>query len=410
MEPEIQEQTSFRLKDCKEITIDNKDVRRIKILNDVVWEKNKQTETNITASGSFLAGEYVALDIEVINPHSNDIINGTAIIERDDGNGYKTVTNITIENNKGIFYTKEECTNLESTQKIKYKVTFNQVDVYLESHKEIEITIKRKTPKLQQYGETAIFPGWKIGAKLDYNGQALSNKTILFGNGDTRNTNSNGIVSITNTSNTPFSMTYSFQGDTIYNPQTVEQQYTIRELSSKTLTHRISQKSSAIAEPYQRWYFYNDYIACGKKMSYAKSKYTISAMGGDYKTPQILYVDFTIDNDINVEQTSITYTVEHIQGLTYATNYCTNVYFPYIDFYLDNNISSKKRYTPEHDWFCGYECTRTKKMYPVASWNNSGQRITIEYAANDGPEEGYIEISNIKVTIKYKSKQTTNFG
>ena len=36
------EPSNFRLKDGRTITIDNKDVQRIRILNDIVWEKTKE--------------------------------------------------------------------------------------------------------------------------------------------------------------------------------------------------------------------------------------------------------------------------------------------------------------------------------------------------------------------------------
>ena len=41
------EPSNFRLKDGRTITIDNKDVQRIRILNDIVWEKTKATSLSI---------------------------------------------------------------------------------------------------------------------------------------------------------------------------------------------------------------------------------------------------------------------------------------------------------------------------------------------------------------------------
>ena len=68
--------TNFRLKDCKEIKIrtvsptdklpvslnDTDNVERIKILNDIVWERSKNTITQLTASSdNVLYGNFFTL-------------------------------------------------------------------------------------------------------------------------------------------------------------------------------------------------------------------------------------------------------------------------------------------------------------------------------------------------------------
>ena len=80
--------TFFRLKDGTDITIEGKDVQRICILNDVVWEKTRGTTLNVTSSPSLitkgknftltatltenLKGKQIEGDITIKEYHIND--------------------------------------------------------------------------------------------------------------------------------------------------------------------------------------------------------------------------------------------------------------------------------------------------------------------------------------------------
>ena len=67
-----------RLKDGTSITIDGKDVERIRILNDIVWEKARATTLTLQAPESIVVKQTFTLKAYLVDNHG-EVVNGNII-------------------------------------------------------------------------------------------------------------------------------------------------------------------------------------------------------------------------------------------------------------------------------------------------------------------------------------------
>ena len=178
--------TNFRLKDCKEIKIrtvsptdklpvslnDTDNVERIKILNDIVWERSKNTITQLTASSdNVLYGNSFTLTTSTSlekSGNTSTIVDGiikfyknnTLIDTKSTSNGTAQLTVIGDEVGTNI-----------------YKAIFTK-EKYNNSSASVSVTVGKKVPTLSNIGTSTIYKTWYMGIKLTDNGKALSGKTI----------------------------------------------------------------------------------------------------------------------------------------------------------------------------------------------------------------------------------------
>ena len=86
-----QNQNNLRLKCGKTITIDGKDVQRIRILNDIVWEKTKPTTLILTGTPkSVTIGKTFNL-VATLTDSYGEGINGDIIFSGNGISGTKTI-------------------------------------------------------------------------------------------------------------------------------------------------------------------------------------------------------------------------------------------------------------------------------------------------------------------------------
>ena len=175
------------LKDADTIFIEGKDVERIKILNDVVWEKIKATTLTLhssTSSTSFVNS--FTLTASLTETKTGMPVDGN--IEFYDGN-----TKIGISTTLNGTATLTTSSNNISTHN--YKAKYVGTKKHKPSNSSmVAVAIQKDTPKLSVLGTTTnIYNGWDIGVKLvDSKGNPISNRTISFSSGGTSKTTSNG--------------------------------------------------------------------------------------------------------------------------------------------------------------------------------------------------------------------------
>ena len=390
------------LKDADTIFIEGKDVERIKILNDVVWEKIKATTLTLhssTSSTSFVNS--FTLTASLTETKTGMPVDGN--IEFYDGNtkiGISTTLNgtatlTTSSNNIGTHNYKAKYVGTK-----KHKPSNSSM---------VAVAIQKDTPKLSVLGTTTnIYNGWDIGVKLvDSKGNPISNRTINFSSGGTSKTTSNGkaIKSISGrTVNSTMNVTFSFAGDNYYNAKSLQKAYKILQYKSQassitnlssvsggpSSTSCSSCENTNNTQPYQKWDSINKNgeSRCGRRDCYC---YMIGTASGTWKRPAPLIATFTKISG-TIQKITCSYSDKYDKGFH-------NGGYPSIKApILTSNTygSSKTSGNPNKASYSGHsvEWTGAKTMSSVPT-------IKFSYPANTAGETGIIYIKNIKLTVYY---------
>ena len=148
--------------------IDGKDVQRIRILNDIVWEKTKPTSLTLSSSpSSVISGKTFNLTA-IVTDSSGKTINGNVKFTGSGISGTKTISTV-----NGI----AKLSNISTTHlgDNTYQAVFEKTDIYLGSSSTTKVTVKKETPILTVHGDKTVYDTWKIGVKMT----ASDGKTIL---------------------------------------------------------------------------------------------------------------------------------------------------------------------------------------------------------------------------------------
>lgn len=421
--------TNFRLKDCQEIKIrtvsstdelpifldDADDVERIRILNDIVWEKNKNTVTRLTtSSNNVLYGNSFTLTTSTSleqNRNTSTIVDGTIKF-------YKDNTLIATKSTSNGTAQLTITGNQVGTST--YKAIFNK-EKYNDSSASVNVQVSKKVPTLSNVGASTVYKTWYIGIKLTDNGKALSGKTIkITVNGVTYNkkTDSNGIAKLKNNLNAKtYKVTYVFDGDNTYNSVSTSRTYTMKDYKTTTLS--VSSVSGASAsdksKPNQRWekisnteyHCYKNGLKC-----YATTN-AIATASGTYKNPAPLIITFNRGSVSTIYEANLTFTSNQTKGCTGSTGGALFTTGPTVGLDVGSGYDNKtgKAFT-KWNYYKSYYASKGP-INESLTWSYNGKqvnnslKIKIDYPANSGVEEGYLTIKNLKLTVSYIPAQGT---
>lgn len=419
--------TNFRLKDCKEIKIrtvsptdklpvslnDTDNVERIKILNDIVWERSKNTITQLTASSdNVLYGNSFTLTTSTSlekSGNTSTIVDGiikfyknnTLIDTKSTSNGTAQLTVIGDEVGTNI-----------------YKAIFTK-EKYNNSSASVSVTVGKKVPTLSNIGTSTIYKTWYMGIKLTDNGKALSGKTIkITVNGVTYNktTDNNGIARLKNNLNEGiYDVTYVFDGDDTYDSVSTTRKYTMKDYQTTTLS--VSSVNGASdsdkSAPNQRWQqISNTEYHCYKNgLKCHATTDAISSASGTYKKPAPLIITFNNNNISTIYEANLSFTSNQTKGCTGASGGALFDVGPTIGLDVGTGYDNKigKAFT-KWNYYKSYYASKGP-INESMTWSYDGKQINnslkikIDYPANSGVEEGFLTIKNLKLTVSYRPTQ-----
>lgn len=425
------------LKDAINISVEDNDVERIWMFNEIVWEKSRPTTLTLkssTSATSFLNSYTLTATLKDSN---NQPLIGKIEFYEAPKNFSGSINDIFVNENK----IGESETSIEngqananltlSSKDIRthtYYARFNGDQKHKPSKTEIpaSINVQKDKPQITKLGKfTNIYNSWDIGAKLtNSKGKILKNKTIYFINGtnddwgdDDTDKNGKAIIPVSgkNTDRT-YTITMKFNGDDFYKSVSIKQKYTIS--ASKATPSNITKLTNIRAgdsnnncqtieggscnnanntEPYQTWR--NDanknsttlnptgVSICGHQDCYCR---VIGTSSGTWKRPAPLTATFT---KINGYIEKITCTYEDKYGKGWSTGGYPSIGAPS----LESNTYNKSK-----------SSTAAKTSYTkhTVTWEgrktmSSAPTITINYPANTSGETGVMYIKNIKLTVYY---------
>lgn len=427
--------SNFRLKDARTIIIgtnlnndgtdiiNGKDVQRIRILNDIVWEKTKPTSLTLSSTpSSVISGKTFNLTA-IVTDSTGKGINGNINFTGNGISGTKTVKAV-----NGV----AKLSNISTTNigQNTYKATFEKTDIYLGSSDTTKVTVSKETPILTVYGDKTVYNTWKIGVKMTASDgkTVLKNKTItLTINGKNFNatTNKNGIASYkidtskTGTGTKTAKYTFDGSSDTKYNSKNISQKYTINTSKDTTLSYNnCSLGSQSSSNGTQSWIKNNNTsFQCRKTgQTCYQNIVTIGTASGTYKKPDLLKIYFNKGSISIITAATLTFSS---QSLAQACN------GSYLGGWFDGAPSVKlstdgSKYT-QGSGAKGFS-KKTSGGYSYSSHDVLNQKITwgqktvsanpiiaIQYPKNSGYEEACIKLTSISLKVSYIPTQSTKF-
>lgn len=435
-------QTNFRLKDGKEIKIstdtntNERDVQRISILNNIVWEKTKSTTLRLSTSPSTVnPGQTFTLTATIVDS-SKTTINGNITFQGSGINGTKTVAT---EN--GIATLNNISTTNIGTNT--YTATFASNDYYTGSTATTTVKVNKETPVLTKVGETTVYDTWTIGVKLTKSDKktVLSNRTISCTiNGKTykSKTNEKGIAPFTiHTSiigtGEEKTVKYMYRTNSEINPGdkdkyngvTFSHKYTIKDGKSKTLTiHDVNLGKQTDTQ--QKWKTISGGYQCldtGVNCSYSSDRLrTIATSSGVRKGIAWLQITFRKDGITKIKNATCTFTAQSLSeacvGSTIGGCFPNP---PDVKLNVGSGFKDGKGAEPfDLVKYSGDIYYSSHKPTPQdIKWNNSyavtdNPTVAIRYktgnASHKSYEEGCIRITNVSLAVSYIPKQTTSFS
>ena len=418
----------MRLKDGKNILIAEKEVQRIRILNDVVWEKNKPVTLTLKASSPAVnSGQNFNL---IATLKSNDVpINGNIIFS---GKGIDNNKIVSVEN--GIAILNNISTTSIGTHT--YTATFKKTDTYLASSKTVDVTVKKETPILTVHGETTTYDTWKVGVLLTRSDgkTPLKNREILLTIPNDRTysltTNSKGIAThIINTKNTGTgkkTFTYRYIANNshnkndknIYNSKEITPSYKINPYLSKTLS--IAKKSNGdpaisygTSSNAQQWKHISDGFQCRELHQTCNSGNTIASSSGTKKSADTLKIVYAKKNIDRIKKATLKFSATSLANACNGSTMGGHFNAPIVQLSTDGSKFSsgdgaKKFPTGKES---GYTYSKHDSLSQTIVWGekdvSSNITISIDYGRNMNVEEACLRIKNISLSVSYIPEQTT---
>lgn len=432
------------LKDCTDIKIDNKSVERIRMFNEIVWEKVQATKTTLAISPSVKEGNYYTVTknntftliatVELLK--NNSTIQEGTIIFSDGSKEYIRE----IKNGKAEL----SLTAIHPETKT-YTATFQQTKRYKESTSNIEVQIKKDKPILQIWGETKVYDGWKVGVKMTASDGVtpLSNKSFNIcangirygewrGDDNEKITNDKGIVSLsinTLVVNRNYDVYFEFPGDEEYEDVHITQTYFVKPQETVELAivgydpgYKDSEKH------YQKWDRNGNTFSCYKKNQICyQSSDTIGTYSGTYNHPSPLKVYFSPVTIKNVTKMTLKFNSNQQPGCNGSYGGALFNDPPAIRLSLDGvnfpppNTDAVAIAFPKREYYNGYFAS-TGPISQHLEWDYttaSSQGILVYtnqvsvvfyYPQSHGVEEGFLTLYDMKLIVSYFPPQETNFG
>lgn len=427
--------TNFVLKDGETITVNNDDVRRIRMFNDIVWEKRRQTSITIDVSPkTIMYGDTYILQATVQkcvrmcqkSPENGGVWELAKNVPVDffyDITSDKKITATT--NNNGV----AQCVlTADEVGEKRYKAVYNQNDIYDASEASKTITIEPKATKIFVFNKenndtVTIYKGQYAGIKLlDINNKALSGQTITITVNEknyTRTTDDNGVAKIPiNLNEGEYPITYCYNGNENYAPITITETYIVNNLKYYELTNRdpsniIGVSDTDQTDVYQRWEKRtNQQYYCYKFVEEYNTGNTINPVGRPRHRPHQLRISFKPSEDVD----TISYV--HLHFHTYmgvAVGSDTTYYYaehivgqPNINLYIgdirietetgsDAYLARTGGYAADDDFIWNYNSP--KHIDDTIS-------IEFDYPSSMSNREGFLAIENISFIIGHSPKQT----
>lgn len=432
---------NFRLKDGREILIgtniatNGRDVQRIKILNDIVWEKTKPTTIRLSASPSTVnSGQNFTLTATVVDSTGAGI-NGNVTFQGSGISGTKTV----VAKNGIATLNNISTTNIGINT---YTATFPKTDIYLASNVSITVKVNKETPILTKFGDTTVYDTWKIGAKLTKsNGTALSSRTVSCKIDDktyTATTNAKGIAIFTintkdtGTGNKTITYTYvannntNFNDKDIYNKVTTSPEYKIKDYETKTLSFESANLGSQ-TQTQQKWKTISGGYQClevKQQCSYSSNNRlnTIATSSGVRNKIDWLKVTFKQNSIAKIKKATCKFTAKSLPEA------CKNSYLggcfpdpPQVRLNVGSGFKDgkgAKAFALEH-YSGNIYYSSHDVISQTVTWNSSyavttNPTVAIKYTTGNSTykshEEGCIQIKNVSLSVSYIPKQTTSFS
>lgn len=426
-----------RLKDGKSITIDGKDVDRIRILNDIVWEKARATTLTLQAPESIVVKQTFTLKAYLVDNHG-EVINGNIIFNGPGANKtVKAVNGIAevVIDTKNFNFQNDTFNTQRNGYIYTYTARFERMGRYLASNSTKEICIKKDTPKIEivglQNGKNNLYYQWHIGCRLtDVNGDLIKNQPVCIsinGRKYPRLTNEKGIAPLLIRFGVQqlYTATFTSRGSALYNSNTRTQEYNYLQYQNTKLPFLAHNLGNNSAQKDWIQIDTNKY-QCGQLESSCNNSNGIQVND----EPDTLKITFNKNNtSSNIYQVKLTFNSYSL------TNKCYNPSMggwfktaPDIKLSRDGTNFSPSQSTilnfPSlYNTHYGYYSSHDKLPQSII-WesindnNNYNQPFTIttnpivsfKYPKNAGVQEGAIQLSNIALTIAEVPLQNFDFG
>lgn len=321
--------TNFTLKHGEVIEIEGKDVKRIRMFNDIVWEKRIKTRITLSASPmiAFYNKEYTltALVEKYIRQDSGEYawtIMNNASIDLYDITSTEQKLETVQTNNFGIARYKGILKSCD-TEKKTYKAVYNKTDMYEMSEATIDVDIspnitsihvfKNDTINANNIIEDDVFPvtlgQYVIMQLTDANGDPIPGETVTITINTvpyTRKTKEDGTARV-NINSLPagvYEIEYRYAGKTCYTSSYVKQKYSVQPLTFADLTDTNPISVIGISESdkdnvHQRWEKQNNkQYYCYKFVDEHGTNNTINIVGYPHYRPHPLRINFRLPSDI----------------------------------------------------------------------------------------------------------------
>lgn len=436
--------TNFTLRQARNITIDNKDVERIKILNNVVWEKTKGTQITLDGPTSVVKGQNFVLRAYVTD-NSNTVINGTVAFS---GQGISGTQNVTAKN--GVAELQITGSNMEFSTNVDeytYTATFRQQDKYTESNTTKKISFKKDTPKIEivglKDGKNTLYYEWRIGCKLtDIGGAIIKNQPVKIAINNMeyiRTTNNKGIASLTiRLPEGQYTGTFIYAGSNKYNSTSKSYTYNcIRYNNIKIPVTSYNLGTKSDTNQTQRWTRISDTeYQCGTVGAPCNSENGIKI---NYK-PDTLEITFNNNySSSSFYQAQLTFQTWSILNTCYnpamggwfvktpwnPENDATSIQLDKSGngiFEMGDGIAELPSKSNEHFGYSSsepfyqkitWEAKHTEsnlESYNVPFSINRNPVVRIKYPKNVGRQEGAIKIRYLSLTLSEVPNQNFDFG
>ena len=425
-----------RLKDGTSITIDGKDVERIRILNDIVWEKARATTLTLQAPESIVVKQTFTLKAYLVDNHG-EVVNGNIIFSGPGANKtVKAVNGIAevVIDTKNFDFQNDTFNTQRNGYIYTYTARFERMGRYLASNSTKEICIKKDTPKIEivglQNGKNNLYYQWHIGCRLtDVNGDLIKNQPVCIsinGRKYPRLTNEKGIAPLLIRFGVQqlYTATFTSRGSALYNSNTRTQEYNYLQYQNTKLpflAHSLGENSAQ-----KDWIQIDtNKYQCGQLESSCNNSNGIQVNN----EPDTLKITFNKNNtNSNIYQVKLTFNSYSLtnkcynppmggwfktepdiklsrDGTNFSPSQSTILKFP-SEYNIHYGYSSHNKLSQSIIWESIDENSNYNQPFIITT----NPIVSFKYPKNEGIQEGAIQLSNIALTIAEVPLQNFDFG
>lgn len=437
----------MKLKDAKTIFIDDNDVERIWMLNEIVWEKRRPTRITMTASTTAISWAHsYTLTAKLEDMDGNPVVGTTKLYRMpNDFNGtlddlfvddtYRFITRDTaIEDGEAIVRFSLQYQDIDT---YKYYVRFLGTSKYQPSNttQPITVEVQKDQAELHIVGTNNIYNTWRVGARLvGSRGNRIGSEPIYFtvdnaASSTEVQTNPYGGALLTidgKTTNQTHKVKMVFKGNDKYKPVTIENNYKV--LSSKSVSLKVQRASQTINDDItsctnctnrnnntlQKWESKGSgEWQCGRQDCYCRM---IGSNTGKWKQPSPLTFTFD-DTEIigNITSMRFTFSDAYNKGWTnggYPSFNNTTIGFTYGN--KNNPVTTTLQDGKPGKISYNTHTITLEGAYGERIWHNpdidpefptTHLKVNVNYSANTSNETGILNIKDIIFIVAYIPQQ-----